>query len=140
MIAATLSLPVSGCGSASGDGLNRKAVSGRVTVDGTPLAKGVIAFEPAEGSSGGVPAGGVVIDGAYSIDATSGPTPGKYKVSIRSAPTVASPAEKAAPGAPPRRTKGEADSIPAKYNTASELTAEVAASGATSADFALVTK
>lgn len=115
-------------------------MSGKVTLDGAPLAKGVISFDPADGSPGAVPAGGVIADGAYSIDAEAGPTPGKYKVSIRSAATGSAPAEKAAPGAPPKSKKGEADPIPKKYNSASELTAEVAASGSTSADFELTTK
>jgi hypothetical protein len=131
---------LAGCGDASGDGLDRKYVGGKVTLDGAPLARGVISFDPAEGSPGAVPAGGVVIDGVYSIDATAGPTPGKYKVSIRSAPSGDAPAEKAAPGAPPRRAKKVVDPIPAKYNSASELTAEVAASGSTTVDFPLVTK
>lgn len=115
-------------------------MSGKVTLDGAPLAKGVISFDPADGSPGAVPAGGVIADGSYSIDAASGPTPGKYKVSIRTGVASSPLAENAAPGAPPRPKKGEAEPIPKKYNSASELSAEVAASGSTSANFELTTK
>jgi hypothetical protein len=133
-------LSSSGCGTGSADGLDRRAVSGKVTLDGAPLPRGVIAFDPENEAGGSVPAGGVITDGYYSIDASSGPTPGKYKVSIRSAPTDGDAVKKEAPGAPPRRAKASADPIPAKYNTASELTAEIAASGSSSVDFTLVSE
>lgn len=129
-----------GCGTGSADGLDRRAVSGTVTLDGVPLAKGVIAFDPANESGSAVPAGGVITDGRYAIDASSGPTPGNYKVSIRSTDAAAAADKKSAPGAPPRPGKAAADPIPAKYNSASELTAEIAASGSTTQDFPLVTK
>ncbi len=112
---------------------------GKVTLDGTPLAKGMISFDPADGSAGAVPAGGVVTDGSYSIDSETGPTPGKYKVSIRSAGSGPEGAlEKSAPGMPPKKPKP--DPIPKQYNTASTLRAEVRSSGSTTADFALTSK
>ena len=112
---------------------------GKVTLDGTPLSKGMISFDPADGSPGAVPAGGVVTDGSYSIASETGPTPGKYKVSIRSAGTGPdSTLERAAPGMPPKKSKP--DPIPKQYNTASRLTAEVASSGSTTADFELTSK
>ncbi|MDG3002287.1 hypothetical protein [Paludisphaera mucosa] len=128
----------SGCSEGSADGLNRQAVHGKVTLDGAPLAKGVIAFDPADGSAGAAPAGGVIADGAYSIERATGPTPGKYKVSIRSVGGGEAAQEKAAPGMPPK--KPAADPIPKQYNTASTLTAEVVSGGSTTADFALTTK
>lgn len=126
-----------GCGDGSSDGLDRKTVYGKVTLDGVPLAKGVITLDPAEGQAGAVGAGGTIIDGAYSIDRAQGPTPGKYKVSIRSAGADA-PQEKAAPGMPPR--KPAPDPIPKQYNAESTLTADVGSGGSTEANFALTTK
>ncbi len=137
-VAAALTTP--GCGGGSSDGLDRKSVSGKVTLDGAPLAKGVISFDPAEGSAGAVPAGGVIAEGGYTIDSANGPTPGKYKVSIRSTSGEGTPLGNAAPGAPPRVKKGAVDPIPKKYNSESELTATVAASGSTTADFELSSK
>lgn len=136
LVAASLSSGL-GCGEASPDGLNHKAVYGKVTLDGTPLAKGVISFDPAEGSPGTIPVGGVVTDGSYSMDSSSGPTPGKYKVSIRSAASAALD-DSNGPGPSPKKVA--ADPIPKKYNTNSTLTAEVQASGSTTADFALTSK
>jgi len=134
--AALLSGP--GCGGASSDGLDRKSVYGKVTLDGAPLAKGVISFDPDGGTPGAVPAGGVITDGSYSIDAATGPTPGKYKVSIRSASTETLD-DSNGPG-PSLRKKAAVDPIPERYNTKSTLTAEVKASGSTTVDFALTSK
>ena len=127
-----------GCGGGSADGLDRKAVHGRVTLDGAPLAKGMISFDPAEGPPGAVPAGGVIVDGSYAIDPAMGPTPGKYRVSIRSAGPDEPVAD--APGPTPKPKKPAADPIPKKYNVDSTLTAEVQPTGATTADFELTTK
>jgi hypothetical protein len=135
--AAAASILAAGCAEGPSDGLDRKAVHGKVTLDGAPLAKGAITFDPAEGQSGAVGSGAAVVDGAYSIDAAQGPTPGKYKVSIRSAGGDA-PVEKAAPGMPPR--KAAPDPIPKQYNSASTLTAEVGPGGSTVANFELSTK
>lgn len=134
------SFSTAGCGEGPADGLDRKSVSGKVTLDGQPLAKGAIAFDPADGSPGATPAGGVIVDGYYSIDSVSGPTPGKYRVSIRSAAEGAVLSPGMAPGAPPKAKKGAADAIPPKYNLNSELTAQIDASGSNTADFALTSK
>lgn len=139
-VAVVVSLAFAGCGGGSADGLDRKAVSGKVTLDGAPLAKGVISFDPADGSAGAAPAGGVIDGGTYSIAAADGPTPGKYKVSIRSAGSTEAPKAIEAPGAPPRAKKGATDPIPKKYNAESELTATVGPGGSTTADFELTTK
>lgn len=136
-LATAAALAAPGCGGGSDDGLDRKSVYGKVTLDGAPLPKGVISLDPAEGSAGAVPAGGVIADGAYSIDAAGGPTPGKYKVSIRSAGGDAAP-EQSAPGMPPKKPKP--DPIPKQYNTASTLTLEVGTGSSTQKDFELTTK
>lgn len=73
-----LSLGLAGC-SDGGDGLPRVAVTGKVTVEGEPLARGAITFRP-EGS--GAESSGAVEGGAFTIPSADGPTPGKYKVSV----------------------------------------------------------
>lgn len=137
--AALTAAAFSGCAGGSADDLDRQNVYGNVTLDGAPLAKGIISFDPAEGSPGTVSAGGVVTDGSYNIDRAHGLTPGKYRVSIKSAGHDDGIDPTAAPGAPPPRKKAAKDPIPAEYNTQSTLTAEVG-SGATKVDFDLKSK
>jgi len=67
-----------GCG--SDDGLNRKALSGKVSVDGAPVPNGSVGFEPLV--AGGVGSGAVITDGVYKIAAKDGLPPGKYRVRI----------------------------------------------------------
>src|SRR5262245_10701223 len=75
-----LSLGPAGCGGAE-DAVPREAVSGRVTLDGVPLKRATIHFDPeGQGSTHPVAVGGVVIDGSYSIPKAQGPTPGPYRV------------------------------------------------------------
>jgi hypothetical protein len=66
------------------DGLGQRfAVSGKVTYNGTPLAKGAISFVPEE--SNGIGATGAVENGAYTLSTggnNDGARVGKYKVTI----------------------------------------------------------
>jgi len=127
-----------GCGVESEDGLDRHNVYGKVTLDGAPLTRGVISFEPDQGTSGGVPAGAAIIDGSYNIPQDQGPTPGRYRVSIQSAGEGGDGLDpNAPPGAPPKRKKGAKAPIPKKYNVESTLKAEVKSSGSTEANFDL---
>ena len=79
-IAFTLSLLafLAGCG--KDDGMNRKAISGIVTVDGAPLPNGSIEFQPL--FQGGLGSGAVISAGAFSIAQKDGLPPGKYRVSM----------------------------------------------------------
>lgn len=138
-LAAAVLVVATGCGGGSADELDRQNVYGKVTLDGEPLAKGIISFDPDEGSVGTAPAGGVITDGSYNIERANGPTPGNYRVSIRSAGGDGGVDPTAAPGAPPRRKKGAKDPIPPEYNTNSTLTAEVKASS-TQVNFDLKSK
>ena len=72
------SIGLVGCGSS--DGLNRKALSGTVTVDGAPVPNGSVSFEPLV--AGGVGSGAVISAGKYSIAQKDGLPPGKYLVRI----------------------------------------------------------
>lgn len=68
-----------GCG--ANDPLGRKAVSGNVTLDGSPVAQGSISFDPQ--GSGETAAGGAPIkDGKYTTTRDKGLSPGTYRVRI----------------------------------------------------------
>jgi len=113
---------MNGCG--GGDSLPREAVSGSVSVEGKPLAAGLITFLP---DSPDVPTqgGAAIIDGKYEIPKAQGLVPGKYKIVI-SAPEDEEPAvdPNLPPGFPPPPRK---EVIPSQYNAKSLLTAEVTA-------------
>lgn len=66
---------VSGCG---GDG--RVAISGSVTLDGKPVEKGSISFQPEDGIGPGT--GAEIKGGCYEITGAAAATPGRKKVSI----------------------------------------------------------
>lgn len=132
-----LAFAVVGCDGGGAEG--RRLVYGRIRLDGSPLARGVIAFDPEPGGGATVSTGGVIVDGAYSIGGEDGPTVGKYRVSIRSG--GAGPMDaKAAPGMPPPPKKSKREPIPARYNANSELTADVQSSASTKSDFELTSE
>lgn len=68
----------SGCG--GGDGLNRKALSGKATSDGSPIPNGSISFEPLQ--AGGISTGGNITNGQFTIEQKDGLPPGKYRVTM----------------------------------------------------------
>lgn len=120
-----------GCG--EGDGLPRQAVWGTVKYDGQPLKSGVIQFSPDDpGMKDPVTGGSAIGDGSYSVDRALGLVPGKYKVSISSASSATAGGE--APGSGGALPK---EALPAKYNTRSELTAEIKAGESKAIDFEL---
>lgn len=123
-----------GCGGEA-DPLPRQPVSGTVTLKGVPLPAGMIQFQPT--SPGEVTAGGAGIsNGNYSIAKVEGLVPGTYRVTITSGPTAAQPAD-AMPGDAPPPPK---ETIPARYNVKSTLTAQVKADGPNKFDFDLGAK
>jgi hypothetical protein len=116
-----------GCEGPVEDKVAREAISGKVTFDGQPLEKGTIRFTPA--GQGATASGGMVENGRFDIPQNEGPAPGKYKVEINAQDDAANrrgPDEE--PGGRPRRsaTKTKPEGlIPPRYNTSTELTAEV---------------
>lgn len=68
---------LSGCSDYGG----RQSISGRVLLDGEPLARGTISFQPAADGSG-FGAGGSITDGSFEIPADHGLLPGTYNVTI----------------------------------------------------------
>jgi hypothetical protein len=127
-----------GCG--EGDGLDRVAVSGKVTLDGRPLAQGSIQFIPKDGDSRAA-AHGEVVDGSYSIPASDGPAPGAFSVTVlpseesasgTTAPTPDGSAER--PGDPPPDALGEPTVF---FKPTTPMEATVAAGAANTFDFGL---
>jgi hypothetical protein len=77
-IAGLAALAAAGCG---GDGLNRGAVAGRVTVGGAPLAKGRILFVPVAPNTGPA-ASATIVDGQYTLACDAGPIVGQNRVEV----------------------------------------------------------
>lgn len=120
-----------GCGH---DPNARQGVKGTVTFQGAPLDQGRIQFVPA--TTGPTEAGATIENGLYTVPPDPGLVPGSYKVSIfsydKTGAKVQSTDLPGDPGATQFRER-----IPAKYNTATELTAEIKADGKNVADFKL---
>lgn len=100
--------------------LGRKAVSGVITVNEQPLAKGSILFAPDDRN--GVSSGAEIANGEYSIAAHQGLTPGNYTVRIYATDEVGEAVEPSLPG-PGIKTQPEL--IPPAYNMRSDLKLEV---------------
>lgn len=138
LVLSLVGIVATGCGGA--EGVGRQAVSGTVLMDGKPLDKGAINFQPHEGGKHLVGSGGVIENGNYSIPAAQGLTPGKYMVSI-SAPEVSGPSGPVAGQSAEDAMKAVAtagapkERLPKKYNAATELMADVTQSGPNKFDF-----
>src|SRR5262245_61774871 len=65
-----------GCG---GDSLGRQSIAGSVNVNGAPLEKGTVNFQPVDK---GIPGAGKVSGGKFSIARKDGLPVGKYRVGI----------------------------------------------------------
>ena len=108
-----------GCGSES----SRRPLSGNVTYQGKPV-EGMITFFAKDRPV----CGALIRAGRFVVPAEQGLEPGNYKVAISwPVPGGVLTPEEVAAGASPRAR----ESLPAKYNEKTELTAEVKASGAT---------
>jgi len=134
LVFAALALATAGCSAGSGDDLPREAVSGTVTLDGQPLAEGLIQFTPAGGSTeGGVPTGGgsLIKGGTFSISRETGLPPGTYNVAINAAEKRGERTKPAEVGGG-KQTELAKELIPAKYNSKSELKTEITKGGSNS--------
>jgi len=95
------------------------AVSGSVRLEGRPLPRGEIRFEPIQGTA--APASGArIVNGAYAVTSRGGVVPGRYRVTITSLvpPQLAEAQDGEGPPKPPVK-------IPARYNSESTLKAEI---------------
>ena len=137
LAAGAASMMLGGC-SGSGDDLPREAVSGTVTLDDAPLARGTIQFRPVDSGAGpAVGGGGVVEDGRFSIPRETGLVPGKYKVAVNASDDVGAPHTK---GRVVKKSGLAKELIPTRYNARTELSAEVAKGGTGSLKFDLRSK
>jgi hypothetical protein len=126
-----------GC-SRSKDDLPREPVAGTVTMDGTPLPKGVIQFTP----TGETKATGRITeveDGKFSIPREEGLVPGTYRVSISHADQQEIKSRKTT-GSLSKSTRLGKEQIPARYNTQSKLTAEIKKGGVSDLNFPVESK
>jgi hypothetical protein len=126
---------------AMGCGSSRFApVSGKVTLNGTPLAHATVIFQPL-GEPGSLHAGegstGKTNDqGEFTLKSSTGMAGaliGKHQVSI----SALDPKVGAHDTRPPRGGWPKADKVPARYNTKSELTWDIPRGGTNKADFEL---
>jgi hypothetical protein len=92
-------------------------VSGTITVDGAPAKSGSIAFFPVDGKSS--TSGAEIVDGQY----TATVAPGTARVEIHVPKVIGQRKAYDTPDSPMMEIVGE--SLPAKYNEASELTLDV---------------
>jgi hypothetical protein len=105
------------------NGKDSYPITGKVSFDGQPVSNGQILFIPADKSLS--PAAGRIEDGEYRLQASTG----SKRVEIRAARIVRAAKETIGPQ--------YQDYIPAKFNTASTLTAEVKADDENRFDFHL---
>jgi hypothetical protein len=127
-----LLLVAAGCG-----GANTAPVSGRVTLDGDPLANATVVFQPLseERNPGPGSAGKTDATGRFTLQLMTGNTPGailgKHKVSI-----TAYEGGNAIPSSGSNAAFRKA-LVPHEYNVQTKLTFDVHPGGTASADFDL---
>jgi len=113
-LAASLAfIPALGCGANDG----KSAVSGLVTVDGSPVSGGSISFTPVGGR--GPSAGGMISEGRYQTRVVPGPV----KVAISVPKVVGERKLYKAANSPVQHVIEEA--LPPRYNEATELQIDV---------------
>lgn len=130
---------IAGC---DGGGRAHAPISGAVTLDGKPLAKGSIVFQPMAGADGLAAGRGSSAycddDGHYelkSVEGTFGAVVGSHRVRIYGPKLQRSSADDSG------GTRGQmAEIVPQKYNLRTELTFDVPGGGTDQANFDLTTK
>lgn len=107
------------------NGPARREVSGRVTFNKTPLAKGLVTFDPLDGQTTRTDC--LIKDGEYRLGKAEGLTDGKYRVLIiATGGTDPVPVPDGWKGPPPVNPATFPPALPDKYNRASELKLTVA--------------
>jgi hypothetical protein len=157
LISVVLLVALAGCGGgAQYDGPPRSAITGTVTVDGKPLTSGTIGF--VGGGTTDRSASAPIADGVYSIPEVQGPTFGSYLVVISGTTSSeeTQESEEESPAGEDAGVEGDEEesgdesegslsayvsagnTLPAKYNTETELSREIESSSHTF-DFDLTT-
>jgi hypothetical protein len=119
-------LVAAGCGSPT--------VTGQVSLDGQPVDGGSIAFVPI-GSGSTIQVGGEIVRGTYTLTGARAPRPGSYRVEIYWNKTTGKKIP--APGDEGNFMEETLQVIPTRYNTKSELMADIKGTGKDTFDFAL---
>ena len=121
-VAVSTILATAGC---STELLIRQPISGLVTLDGKPLAAGMILFYPVKGNDLNilVNGGAMIKDGYFSIPRAAGLIPARYNVVISGPePNRRRRADRREPA---RDDVVAKEVIPARYNSESNLTVEI---------------
>ena len=118
----------------------RVSISGSVSLKGTPLAEGVIQFEPLEKQN--TSASVVLVGGNYSISAANGLQPGMYLVRVSTNEGQSKPLDPNTPLTPSgnnlpgsHKTEVKKPTIPAEWGEKSKQQVEVKAEGTNKFDF-----
>jgi hypothetical protein len=121
------------------DHVQRGAISGRVTLDGQPIEEGSISFVPTAAGQDQA-ASSRIRQGEYSIAQANGPGLGNMRVEIRAARLTGRRNPPSDPALAALEAEYESvETVPNRYNTESELTAEIKP-GNNVVDFDLKTK
>lgn len=124
-----LCLAACGCSRRTYEGPRRFPLSGKVTVDGSPLDVGTISFVPKSGDGARQRVcGGPIMDGVYSIPEDAGANAGPYRVEIRWNRKTGKKYRDPDSGEEYEERK---EGLPAKYHQQSELAVEVSATRTT---------
>ena len=125
---------LSGCGS----GGSPSGVTGNITYEGKSITTGSLRFEPV-GKSDGPGGRATITDGKYAIPLDQGMQAGKYRVAIyavrETGKSITNP--EVMPGDPTGPRSETVQYIPERYNTNTQLEADLKA-GENTQDFALI--
>ncbi len=111
------------------------APHGAITLDGNPLVDGSILFLP-QGNTKSPSSGAAIVDGKYAVAANKGLLAGSFRVEITS---IRKTGKQIVVHGTEKVDEFE-NIIPARYNTKSELSANIAADKPAIYDFALSSK
>lgn len=128
----SLTLLAAGCGGGADDGLPRQPVAGTVTLDGKPIASGLITFKPRNAPEPVATA--VIEDGEFALARHEGPVPGPHVVSVWSREQTGKKVPD--PFDPENLVDEVKEIVPPRYNLGTELSAEIA-EGKNSLEFPL---
>lgn len=130
---------LSGCGTEVDERGQRVGVSGKVMIDGQPLTKGRIVFVSDEGA-GAVKATALIENGSYVIDEERGPLASSARVEIHPELLELGELEVMRGGDHFKKIDIRPIVIPPRYNTRSELTAQISEDGDNVFNFDLTSK
>jgi hypothetical protein len=119
---------LSGCN----DPRARQEVTGKVTLEGQPVADGIIHFAPLDGQATGD--GAQIVKGKYRLPKAKGLSPGKYKVTIYVGNGTSGEGN-ASPDSPNAGKRQPRERAPPEYNEQSRIVKEVREDGPNKFDF-----